>query len=87
MALRVFGVLWGRVECRWQSQCNVVCPGWQRVDGPEPTRRFFDTYKQNIGQHIVNVLEDKELEENSGVKYFFTPASDAQDLGEATKCA
>ncbi len=37
---------------------------------------LFDTSKQNIGQHIANILEEKELEANSVVKYFFTTAAD-----------
>lgn len=36
---------------------------------------LFDTSKQNIGQHISNLLEDKELEENSVVKNYFTTAA------------
>lgn len=39
---------------------------------------LFDTSKQNIGQHIKNILEDKELDENSVVKYYFTTASDGK---------
>ena len=33
---------------------------------------LFQTTKQNIGQHIKNVIEEGELEENSTVKKFFT---------------
>jgi len=33
---------------------------------------LFQTTKQNIGQHIKNVIEEGELEENSTVKNFFT---------------
>ena len=33
---------------------------------------LFQTTKQNIGQHIKNVLEEGELSENSTVKNFFT---------------
>jgi hypothetical protein len=36
---------------------------------------LFDTSKQNIGQHISKILEDKELMENSVVKDYFTTAS------------
>lgn len=41
---------------------------------------LFDTSKQNIGQHISNVLEDSELVEDSVVKYFFTTAADGKDF-------
>lgn len=40
---------------------------------------LFDTSKQNIGQHISNVLSENELEENSVVKNFFTTASDGKN--------
>jgi hypothetical protein len=40
---------------------------------------LFDTSKQNIGQHIANILEDKELEASSVVKNFFTTASDGKE--------
>jgi len=40
---------------------------------------LFDTSKQNIGQHISKIFEDKELDENSVVKYFFTTAKDGKD--------
>jgi hypothetical protein len=39
---------------------------------------LFDTSKQNIGQHINNILEEKELGENSVVKNFFTTAADGK---------
>ena len=39
---------------------------------------LFDTSKQNIGQHINNILEEKELDENSVVKNFFTTAADGK---------
>jgi len=35
--------------------------------------------KQNIGQHIKNILSDGELSENSVVKKFFTTASDGKE--------
>jgi len=40
---------------------------------------LFDTSKQNIGQHIANILEDKELDKNSVVKNFFTTAADSKE--------
>jgi hypothetical protein len=40
---------------------------------------LFDTTKQNIGQHVKNILEDGELNENSVVKIFFTTAADGKN--------
>ena len=40
---------------------------------------LFDTSKQNIGQHIKNILEERELQENSVVKNFFTTAADGKE--------
>lgn len=37
---------------------------------------LFDTSKQNIGQHIKKILEEKELQENSVVKNYFTTAAE-----------
>jgi len=42
---------------------------------------LFDTSKQNVGQHIANILKDGELEKNSVVKKFFTAASDGKEYG------
>ena len=33
---------------------------------------LLQTTKQNIGQHIKNIIEERELSENSTVKNFFT---------------
>jgi hypothetical protein len=41
---------------------------------------FFDTSKQNIGQHISGILRDKELYANSVVKNYFTTATDGKKL-------
>jgi hypothetical protein len=40
---------------------------------------LFDTSKQNIGQHISKILEDKELIEHSVVKNYFTTAQDGKE--------
>jgi hypothetical protein len=40
---------------------------------------LFDTSKQNIGQHIASILEDKELNGISVVKNYFTTATDGKD--------
>lgn len=37
---------------------------------------LFDTSKQNIGQYIVSILENNELDQNSVVKYHLSTASD-----------
>lgn len=39
---------------------------------------LFDTSKQNIGQHIFNILKEGELNENSVVKNYFTTAADGK---------
>ena len=40
---------------------------------------LFDTSKQSIGQHIINILNDNELNKNSVVKKFFTTALDGKN--------
>ncbi|MCL1867725.1 MAG: virulence RhuM family protein [Paludibacter sp.] len=40
---------------------------------------IFDTTKQNIGQHIKNIVEEGELNKNSVVKIFFTTAADGKN--------
>lgn len=40
---------------------------------------LFDTSKQNIGQHISNILEEKELDINSVVKNYFTTVANGKD--------
>ena len=40
---------------------------------------LFATSKQNIGQHISNILNDNELEQNSVVKNYFTTADDSKE--------
>lgn len=39
---------------------------------------LFATSKQNVSSHIINVLEENELHENSVVKDFFTTAADGK---------
>lgn len=41
--------------------------------------QLFDTSKQNVGQHIANILEENELDEVSVVKNYFTTASDGKE--------
>ncbi|MBT8244851.1 MAG: virulence RhuM family protein [Winogradskyella sp.] len=40
---------------------------------------LFDTSKQNISQHINNILKDNELSENSVVKNYLTTADDGKN--------
>lgn len=40
---------------------------------------LFDTSKQNIGQYIASIMENKELDANSVVKNYFTTAVDSKD--------
>lgn len=44
---------------------------------------IYDTTKQNIGQHIKNILVDGELSEVSVVKDFFTTAADGKNYNIA----
>jgi len=39
---------------------------------------LFDTSKQNIGQHISNILREDELKDKSVVKNYFTTANDGK---------
>jgi len=40
---------------------------------------LFATSKQNIGQHIYSILDEKELDSNSVVKNYFTTAADGKE--------
>ena len=40
---------------------------------------LFDTSKQNISLHIINILKERELNENSVVKDYLTTASDGKN--------
>jgi hypothetical protein len=40
---------------------------------------LFDTTKQNVSLHIINILEDNELDANSVVKDYLTTASDGKN--------
>ena len=41
---------------------------------------LFDTSKQGIGQHIANILNERELAANSVVKDYLTTAVDGRDI-------
>ena len=40
---------------------------------------LFATSKQNVGQHISNILKDNELDAHSVVKNYFTTAADGKE--------
>jgi hypothetical protein len=40
---------------------------------------LFDTSKQGVGQHIANILNERELDADSVVKKFFTTAADGKN--------
>ena len=40
---------------------------------------LFDTSKQNISLHILNILQDKELYKKSVAKYYLTTAGDGKN--------
>jgi len=40
---------------------------------------LFDTSKQNVSSHIINVLKEGELQENSVVKNYLTTAADGKE--------
>ena len=44
---------------------------------------LFATSKQNIGQHIANIIKYNELDGNSVVKNYFTTASDGKEYSVA----
>lgn len=41
--------------------------------------QLFDTTKQNISLHIINILKEKKLEEHSVVKDYLTTATDGKE--------
>ncbi len=56
--------LYAKDETVWMNQSQIA--------------ELFATSKQNIGQHIYNILTENELQEDSVVKNFFTTASDGK---------
>ena len=44
---------------------------------------LFQITKQSISHHLLNCFQDKELDENSVVKYYLTTASDGKKYNTA----
>ena len=63
----------GRADVKLYSKDGVIWMNQQQM------ALLFDTSKQLVSHHIVNVLQDKELEENSVVKDYLTTASDGKN--------
>ncbi|MDR2562555.1 MAG: virulence RhuM family protein [Prevotellaceae bacterium] len=40
---------------------------------------LFDTSKQNVSWHIINILDEKELDANSVIKNYLTTAADGKN--------
>ena len=63
----------GKADVKLYSKDGVIWMNQQQM------ALLFDTSKQNISLHVVNVLQDKELEEKSVVKDYLTTASDGKN--------
>lgn len=63
----------GKVDVKLYSKDGVIWMNQQQM------ALLFDTSKQNISFHVVNVLQDKELDEKSVVKDYLTTASDGKN--------
>ena len=44
---------------------------------------LYSTSKSNVSEHINNIFEEKELDENSVVRFFRTTASDGKNYNAA----
>ena len=63
----------GKADVKLYSKDGVIWMNQQQM------ALLFDTSKQNISLHILNVLQDKELDENSVVKDYLTTAADGKN--------
>ena len=64
----------GKADVKLYSRDGVIWMNQQQM------ALLFDTSKPNISMHIANILQDKELEENSVVKDYLTTAADGKNL-------
>lgn len=63
----------GKADVKLYSKDGVVWMNQQQM------ALLFDTSKQNISLHVSNILQDKELEENSVIKDYLTTAQDGKN--------
>lgn len=63
----------GKTDVKLYSKDGVIWMNQQQM------ALLFDTSKQNISLHILNILQDKELDEKSVVKDYLTTASDGKN--------
>lgn len=63
----------GKADVRLYSKDGVIWMNQQQM------ALLFDTSKPNISMHISNVLQDKELDENSVIKDYLTTAADGKN--------
>ena len=63
----------GKADVKLYSKDGVIWMNQQQMS------LLFDTSKQNISLHILNILKEKELEESSVVKDYLTTASDGKN--------
>ena len=63
----------GKTDVKLYSKDGVIWMNQQQM------ALLFDTSKPNISMHIANVLQDKELDENSVVKDYLTTATDGKN--------
>ena len=63
----------GKADVKLYSKDGVIWMNQQQMS------LLFDTSKQNVSLHILNILKEKELEESSVVKDYLTTASDGKN--------
>ena len=63
----------GKADVKLYSRDGVIWMSQQQM------ALLFDTSKQNISLHILNILQDKELYEKSVVKDYLTTAGDGKN--------
>ena len=62
----------GKADVKLYSKDGVIWMNQQQMS------LLFDTSKQNVSLHILNILKEKELEESSVVKDYLTTAADGK---------